>query len=639
MPSSLFRYTVTFTKESLQVARWGEERAIVSRADPRLLLDDKIILKGSEISLADLSQALIDYNQDWLDDFLDERGQLEIGQYLYQEIFGSITPYDLTEEGTGIELRIITKDEDIARLPWTLLAHDGVFLSTMGWAISLTTDPGTVFCELPPRPKILAVVPQPDELGATGAGEHLQEMKELLTAADLAYGDAERFRVVADLASFYTELESLQPDILYYYGHGTGNHQTTRLLFADQKGHTVDTPLPDLAAALQNLPKHRRPKLAYINCCQGDSGGLLGVGRQLLPHIPAVVTNRTTAFIDAARPQALAFWESLLLRGETPHRALSATHARLGGLGLTTADIRWMTPVLHCRYDQWQATPPVAPDRSKRDPHWRLKVDRVSQFSKVFYQTHQMLLERKPRGLAYLWYGTPEQGLEIFHRRLSVELQEKLSETTVYSRELEWPDDLHDPARSFADMFCQAFEVESLDHIPARIRTFSRRMGSRKVLVYLCHRPVTSKHVFDPKKIRLYLDWWNGKFLPLVPKNAHVLLGISYYARNTAKFYDFLVKKERLDDLSMSHAVLELLDELERVTRRDLIDFIRTHSIAVPANLDLRDKVIDEILVRSKGSYDRVIDELEHLETRLWQQGDEEDASEEGDDEDDDYGL
>ncbi len=629
------RYLVTLTKESLQVVCWEEERAIVSRTDSSFLPEAKITLKGSETSLAELSQALINYNQDWLDEFLDERGQLEVGQYLYQQIFGKLTPYDLSPEGTGIELRIITKDENIARLPWVLLAYDGIFLSMSAWTVSLTSDPGTVFCELPPRPKILAVVPQPDELEATGAEDHLQEMKELLTAADLAYGDADRFRVVADLSSFYAELEDLQPDILYYYGHGSGNHQTTRLLFADQKGRTVQTPLPDLAAALQNLPEHGRPKLAYINCCQGDSGGLLGVGRQLLPHIPAVVTNRTTAFIDAARPQALAFWESLLLRGEPPHRALSATHARLG---LTTADIRWMTPVLHCRYGDWQATPPVAPDRSERDPHWRLKVDRVNQFSKVFYQTHQMLLERKPRGLAYLWYGTPDQGLEIFHRRLSVELQEKLTEIAVYPITPEWPDDLHDPDRSFADMFCQAFEVESLEHIPARIRIFSRGMSSRKVLVYLCHRPVTSKYVFDPKKIRLYLDWWNKKFLPLVPENAHVLLGISYYAKKPAKFYDFLVKKERLDDFSMSHAVLALLDELERVTRRDLIDFIRTHNIAVPADLDRRDKVIDEILVRSKGSYDRVIDELEHLESRIWQQEGEENASDD-DDDDDDYGL
>jgi len=296
-----------------------------------------------------------------------------------------------------------------------------------------------------------------------------------------------------------------------------------------------------------------------------------------------------------------------------------------------------MTPVLHCRYEDWQANPPDPPSRLERDPHWRLKVDRVNQFSKVFYQTHQMLLEQKPRGLAYLWYGTPEQGLEIFHRRLSVELQEKLSETAVYLRPLEWPDELHDPARSFADRFCQAFEVENLEHIPARIRTFSRRVSGQKVLVYLCHRPVTSKYVFDPKKIRLYLDWWNKRLLPLIPTNAHALLGISYHAKNPAKFHNALVKKERLDDFSMSDAVFEFLDEMERVTRRDLIDFIRTHRVAVPADLDLRDKVLDDILIRSKGCYDRVIDELEHLESRIWQQGGEEKGSEE--DDEDDYGL
>lgn len=76
------------------------------------------------------------------------------------------------------------------------------------------------------------------------------------------------------------------------------------------------------------------------------------------------------------------------------------------------------------------------------------------------------------------------------------------------------------------------------------------------------------------------------------------------------------------------------MDELDRVTRRDLIDFIRTHNIAVPT--DLRDKAIDDILARSKGSYVRVIDELEHLESRIWQQGAQENIAKEDGEEDDD---
>ncbi|MCI5150990.1 MAG: hypothetical protein D3916_16675 [Candidatus Electrothrix sp. MAN1_4] len=153
------------------------------------------------------------------------------------------------------------------------------------------------------------------------------------------------------------------------------------------------------------------------------------------------------------------------------------------------------------------------------------------------------MLERKPRGLAYLWYGTPEQGLEIFHRRLSVELQEKLGNTVVQEISPEWPEDLNDPARSFSDMLCHAFDVSTFNHIPARIREFACGVSGRKTLVYLCHRPVTSKYIFHPKKIRLYLDWWNRTFLPLVPEGAHVLLGISYYAKKPGDFYNFLVKK------------------------------------------------------------------------------------------------
>ena len=613
------QYLVTITRESLQVVCQGEERAIIAKTGPKLLPEDKVVINTCEMSLDDLSQALIEYDEDWLTEFLDERGQLEVGQYLYQEIFGRITPYDLTEEGTGIELRIITRDENIARLPWVLLAYNAVFLSTMGWAISLTTAPGTVFCELPPRPKILAVVPQPKELEATNADEHLQELKELLTAADLAYGDAERFRVVADLSSFYAELEVLQPDILYYYGHGIGNEQTTRLLFADQQGRTVKTPLPDIAAALQNLPEHGRPKLAYINCCQGDSGGLLGVGRQLLPHIPAVVTNRTTAFINAARPQALAFWEALLLKGEAPHTALIASHARLGGLGLTTADIRWMTPVLHCRYEDWKATPPVAPDRSKRDPHWDLKVDRKRQYSLVSYQIRTMMREQKVRGYAFLWYGHPDQGLNIFHRRLEVELREELEGLDVCPFCPRWPDEMENPRRSLEEMMCRAFDVPALAHIAGRIRTCGSSSAGTPVLVYICHKPLEDPMHFHPKYISTYLKWWGNEFLSHLPENAFALLGFSYETTQPKNFRKALYKALRPDQLDLSRqAVFEILDELSAVEKEDLLRFIQTHRIHVPA--DLIDKVLEDILHATEGKYFRVLEELRCLENRCYRE-------------------
>ncbi|MCI5163042.1 MAG: hypothetical protein D3917_13710 [Candidatus Electrothrix sp. AX5] len=49
---------------------------------PKLSPDDTLPIKDYQITLADLSQALICYNQGWLDEYLDERGQIEVGQYL-----------------------------------------------------------------------------------------------------------------------------------------------------------------------------------------------------------------------------------------------------------------------------------------------------------------------------------------------------------------------------------------------------------------------------------------------------------------------------------------------------------------------------------------------------------------------------
>ena len=151
-----------------------------------------------------------------------------------------------------------------------------------------------------------------------------------------------------------------QPEIVYYYGHGVGNEDRTRLLFADDAGAAREVPVADLALCLRRMP--RPPLMVYVNCCLGDAAGFLGVGRQVGDFVPAVLTNRTVATIQAAQAQAMAFWESVLLRGVPPHLATARLYGRLTDLELSTADVRWLTPVLHCRYSTWRANPPTPPE-------------------------------------------------------------------------------------------------------------------------------------------------------------------------------------------------------------------------------------------------------------------------------------
>ena len=593
----------------------GDAENASEQRNVSLARNDILVIKDQKVSVGDLLDALIDYNEKWLHAFFDERGQYDTGVYLYRQLFGDALADALRQNCNVVDLRIIATDEDISRLPWMLLAHRGVFLATAGWSISLAIDASKRSYELPPSPKILVVTPQPSDWGNTKSQEHITELQEMLASADVTYTNDSCFKTVGTWPEFLSHLKTFHSDILYYYGHGTGHRHATRLVFVDENKRALEKPLPDILAALQNT-QNQPPLLAYINCCQGDSGGLLGVGKQLATLIPAVVTNRTTAFINAARSQGMAFWEAVLLRGEPPHKAVSAMRGRLGDLNLSTADTRWMTPVLHCGYGDWRANPPTPPSRLERDPHWQLKLDRINQFSKVYYQTSQMFRERKPRALAYLWYGTPEQGMEIFHKRLSKELAESLPDVVPYIVRPIWPVHLDDPARSFSNMLCRAFQVSNLDQLPSRIRTQWRQITGKRILVYIRHQPVDSQYKFHPENIKLYLEWWSHNFVPRLPENAHSLLGFSFEVSKPAEFYKLLTEDERLHELILPNSVFELLDQLEKVTKRDLQAFIQTHNIKLPR--DIQEKIIEECLQKTEGSYVRLLDELRQLENRAW---------------------
>jgi len=586
---------------------------------PKLELGPRteITIKGKSYTLSKLIQSL---------NVFDERDQLELGRYLYAQTLGQWQGGQHQNVEVDIQLRIITEDEHILRLPWVLLARNGIFLVIAGWSISLSRSGTLIDCELPPSPHLLMVMPQPIDWPDTQAKAHLEDLEEMLSQADHHFYQGRHLQVARTWEEFQSQVTNQHYDLLYYYGHGVGNIHHSRLVFASGKtGKQKEVPVADIAACLRQAP-NGPPLLAYVNCCQGDAGGILGAGRQLLDLIPAVVTNRTVAHIDAARPQAMQFWRATLLEGMPPHVAVVGIYSRLADMDLSLKDVRWMTPVLHNRYRNWKANPPRR-SQPYRDPHWQLKVDRVSQFSQVAYQTRQMLRERKPRALAYIWYGQKGQGLDLFHQRLKVELRDDISNVRLYEVRPRWPDDLHKPSRSFKDMLLEAFEVISLDDIPGRIRTQTQGESGRQTLVYVRHQPVPLPN--DPKKpaiikpdvLRTYLEWWDCNFVPLLHRetDAFGLLGVSFEVHNPPKFLEVLTKK--VDDLEMSHTVLHVLDEMERLAKKDLRDFLKTHNIDLPSNR--RERTLDKVLEETRGHYEKTLDALKLLVERAWDPEDE----------------
>ncbi len=343
-------------------------------------------------------------------------------------------------------------------------------------------------------------------------------------------------------------------------------------------------------------------------------------GRHLSNYVPGVITSRHACSSNTAQTQGLALLDSILIQGTTPHKAVATLYRKYDeNSGISTPEARWITPVLFSHYGNWHTEPAEPLARRIHDPFWHLKFDRVSQYSTVAAQTMKMMHERKPRSLSFVWYGTKGQGLEKFHHRLNVELREFLLKFNTYMHEIrpDWPDELDNPDISFHDCLTEAFQVKNLEDIPAAIRHMSQGVSGKQTLVYVRHLPVTSSRIINPKSLKLYLKWWDSKLVPLLERNQFALLGISFVVSNPPKFRNLLMKTEKLEGMFLQKTVFRILDEMEKIVRRDILDFFRTHNIHLP--IKNRDMIIERILEKTGGHYEKTVRQLQILVEQSWE--------------------
>jgi len=78
---------------------------------------------------------------------------------------------------------------------------------------------------LPPSPRLLIVVPEPDK-NPTRATEHIHALEKMLTDADSTLKPV----IVNTWQAFVKEVKRQPPDVLYYYGHGISDTHSLYLL-------------------------------------------------------------------------------------------------------------------------------------------------------------------------------------------------------------------------------------------------------------------------------------------------------------------------------------------------------------------------------------------------------------------------
>lgn len=148
--------------------------------------------------------------------------------------------------------------------------------------------------------------------------------------------------------------------------------------------------------------------------------------------------------------------------------------------------------------------------------------------------------------------------------------------------------------------------------------------GARAPLIYVRHTPVRWNDPIKPSVLRRYLEWWDGVFAPELEKaHAYGLLGVSFLVRKPVKFCEIMEKE--VSTLALSHTVVNVLDEMERLAKKDLRDFVRTHRIPLPHGR--LERILDQVLAQTQGNYDLTLEALKLLEERAWDLESEDGAS------------
>ena len=593
------------------------------------------------IQLRELIDRLVDFHRADLEDIFRVEGQRAVGRFLFDAVFGEFdrkTQDDLIAD--PIDLRIVTDDEHVAALPWVLLARGPRLMTTQGWSISLTERKPSGHCSLPPSPKLLVVAPEPTATyGRTDADRHAEDVVAKLAHYDDAYARDDAVPIVRTWNEFRDAVSWHRPNIVYYYGHGTGDRSGVRLVFEKKNRQPDERALADVRGILtpstpDTAADASPPTIVYVNACHGDTGAFLGAGFQL-DRIPAVVSNRTTAKVGAAQAQAVSFLKKVVVEGRSPSRAVTEFQAKTVDNDLSFDDVRWMTPVVHCRYGSFTSHPTKKHVFEERDPNWRHNFDRRSIYGMITNDVSDMLKHARPPARGYLWYGVAGQGVDTFRRRLAEEVPRNFRDVRVKAYHARWPLAL-DHSDAYEQMTNDAVGISRLDNVVGQIKhDVIDQDGARTVAVFL-HDTIDPGMGIKPSIVREYLEWWNHAVAPLLSRAEHLHAVVALAFRPEKPGFAERLRRARLDELetSLTNLQFEIVPELGNVTKSDILHFLGIHDFVDAAH---RKRVVDEIFDKTNGHYAETLDELADLARRRFSRSRDDDLNKDTDDDDDDF--
>lgn len=581
---------------------------------------------GPDLSLGHVVEKIIRYDRPFLQRLLHEAGQLALGRCLFEKTLGQIRTLPLHELRSW-NLIVASESAWICQLPWILLARDKGFLASSGWTISLRTTRNRPEREVQINrdSKLLMVVPDLVEHHSTGGRQHAQEIVNLLTDKCPSWSRGNRTSVITSWKDFRHQIREWKPTYVYFYGHCAGDGERSRLLFeGDRPGSKEPISTMDVRNFFLSLDPESLPKLFYINGCHTDSGGWLGAGHQFSDLIPAVVAQKTSAVIEAAKIQAKEFLRLLMTKNLAPHEIVRKIYQDPGELGQSQGDFRWATPTVYLDYRSWN----WESSRSEpSNPMWRELLDRTKQIDVLMRQTLEGGSVRPPC-LATLWFGERDSGVEALRQRAANDLKNEFSTGRYFGTVksgIKWPEeDLRHPLTVPA-LIERIFGLENIGDLKSHLRRYVERSNGEKPIIYIDFAPPPGDipesshdqnrfHRLSARNIGIFLDRWRDT-TAMIARDVGVFLclGIGLRVENRHTFKLQLSEQAGARD----HLETLILHPLEEITVTDLEKFLTRYlagSLWSSLEPSMRNRVARKIIRETNGLYMKVIAMLERLE-------------------------
>lgn len=225
-----------------------------------------------------------------------------------------------------VRVRVVVKGADaentwLVGLPWMATQWCGHRLvENPGWTFESCTDGARdTPIQLRSPPTALILAPGADKTSAEDnlrTREHIVELKAIWDAARSDWTrQPGHFEVASSVEAARRALESLHPEVVYFFGHGAVDRGQSHLVFPC--GREGKIPVRDLLTLLPELNNHP-PIILFLNACNLGRAGWHSAGHLLGGRIPVVLANVSPVRRSAAHELGLHFWEQVVREQRDP---------------------------------------------------------------------------------------------------------------------------------------------------------------------------------------------------------------------------------------------------------------------------------------------------------------------------------